>query len=183
MPKVTPEYLDARRREILVAARTLFAQKGFARTSMADVVAATGLSTGSVYRYFPSKGDLVLAVCEDGQDEEFGADTPVAAVDRLLGNVHPGREDGRAHARLVSQIWADAALDERLAPVVAGRHAGLRDLLAGLIAQESPGDDPSARDRAEVVLAALVGYAALVGVDAPVDHDGFARALVAALRG
>jgi AcrR family transcriptional regulator len=183
LPKVTPEYLDARRREILVAARTLFAEKGFARTSMADVVAATGLSTGSVYRYFPSKGDLVLAVCEDGTDERFEAETAVSAVERLLDDVRPDREDGRAHARLVSQIWADAALDERLAPVVGGRHAGLRDLLAGLIAPDPSDDGPGTRDRAEVVLAALVGYAALVGVDAPVDHDGFERALLAVLRG
>ncbi|MFG7946619.1 TetR/AcrR family transcriptional regulator, partial [Streptomyces cacaoi] len=63
MPKVTAAYFDARRQEILTAARALFADKGFVRTSMSDIAAAAGLSAGAVYRYFPSRSHLVLAMC------------------------------------------------------------------------------------------------------------------------
>jgi AcrR family transcriptional regulator len=65
MPKVTQEHRDARRRQILAAAREVFADKGFTQTSTGEIVAASGLSTGAVYSYFPSKNDLVAAVCED----------------------------------------------------------------------------------------------------------------------
>jgi hypothetical protein len=37
-------------RSILVAACELFAEKGFAHTSMADIVVATGMATGTLYR-------------------------------------------------------------------------------------------------------------------------------------
>jgi AcrR family transcriptional regulator len=58
MPRVSVGYLAARREQIVQAASRLFAERGFSRTTMADVVAASGLSTGAVYNYFPSKSDL-----------------------------------------------------------------------------------------------------------------------------
>ena len=67
MPKVGQEHLDARRQQIVDAARARFAAHGFARTSMADIVAESGLSTGAIYRYFTSKDEIVVAVCEAGQ--------------------------------------------------------------------------------------------------------------------
>ena len=62
MPKVSADHLEARRAQIVQAATRLFAERGFSRTTMAEVVAASGLSNGAVYHYFPSKSELVLAV-------------------------------------------------------------------------------------------------------------------------
>lgn len=186
MPKVTTAYLDARRQEILTAALGLFSEKGFAHTSMADIADAAGISIGAVYRYFPSKNDLVLAVCNEGEGDRIQGDTAAEAVEGLRRHVSP-LANGRPHARLVAQIWGNAAIDVLLAPTVARRHAEVRDQLAGLISQrrsrsgeQDPSGDGKRRrptDEAEVVLAALIGYAALVAVEAPVDHDGFERAL------
>jgi AcrR family transcriptional regulator len=180
LPKVTAEYLHARRQEILAAACALFAEKGFAGTSMADVVAATGLATGTLYRYFPSKNDLVLAVCQDQGSAEPGPETASETAGQLMDLVAPDA-DGRAHASLVSQIWADTAIDTALAAVVTQRHEALRNDLAAQIDQDRNGGSrsgPPSRDSAEVALAALIGYAALVAAEAPVDHDGFRRALL-----
>ncbi|MCX4705500.1 TetR/AcrR family transcriptional regulator [Streptomyces sp. NBC_01373] len=178
MPKVTAAYLEARRQEILEAALTLFAEKGFAHTSMADIAAASGISIGAVYRYFPSKGDLVLAVCSEGEGERIPGDTATEAAEQLRRHVDP-QHNGRTHARLVAQIWGNAAIDPLLASVVARQHTRIRDQLADLITQKQSGDSEhrTPSDEAEVVLAALIGYAALVAVDAHVDHDGFGRAL------
>ena len=55
MPKVSASHLAARREQIIEAAKALFAERGFSRTTMADVVAASGLSTGAVYHYFSNK--------------------------------------------------------------------------------------------------------------------------------
>ncbi|WP_149561816.1 TetR/AcrR family transcriptional regulator [Streptomyces cacaoi] len=200
MPKVTAAYFDARRQEILTAARALFADKGFVRTSMSDIAAAAGLSAGAVYRYFPSRSHLVLAMCGEegggaaeatgdteatGATEAAGGDgepalggTAAESVETLRRQVDP-RAQGLQQARLVTQIWGSAVTDDSLATVATRRHAALRDQLAGLIEQGGAdgGGRPAPRDEAEFALAALIGYAALVATDAPVDHDGFARAL------
>jgi AcrR family transcriptional regulator len=49
---------DARPQEILDAALTVFAEKGFAAARMDDVARRAGVSKGTVYLYFPSKEEL-----------------------------------------------------------------------------------------------------------------------------
>ena len=68
MPKVSQAHLDARRQQIVDAARTRFASHGFAHTSMADIVTESGLSNGAIYRYFTSKDEIVVAVCEQSSE-------------------------------------------------------------------------------------------------------------------
>ncbi len=50
------------RDHILLTATAVFAEKGFAKTSMNDIVRATGLSKGGVYWHFKSKSDLMTAI-------------------------------------------------------------------------------------------------------------------------
>lgn len=51
-----------RTREMITAkAALLFNSKGYAGVSVADVMAATGLEKGGIYRHFDSKDDLALA--------------------------------------------------------------------------------------------------------------------------
>lgn len=42
----------------------LFATKGYAGTSIADILRATGVNAGSLYYFFPGKQDLLLAVLD-----------------------------------------------------------------------------------------------------------------------
>ena len=49
MPKVTDEYRVARRDEIIDVAIRCFLRQGYARTSVADLVAESGLSAGAIY--------------------------------------------------------------------------------------------------------------------------------------
>ena len=62
MPKVTEAYRDARRDEIAAAALRCFAAKGFHRTSMADIIAESGLSAGAIYGHYESKEALLSTV-------------------------------------------------------------------------------------------------------------------------
>jgi AcrR family transcriptional regulator len=57
-------HADARRDELLRVALRLFAERGFDRTTIADIATATGTAHGLVYHYFSSKNDLLLAVLE-----------------------------------------------------------------------------------------------------------------------
>src|SRR5690349_5510683 len=49
---------EARPQEILDAALTVFAEKGFAGARMDDVARRAGVTKGTIYLYFPSKEDL-----------------------------------------------------------------------------------------------------------------------------
>ncbi|WP_320502801.1 TetR/AcrR family transcriptional regulator [Dongia rigui] len=57
-----------RRRDILAAASQLFRKDGFADTSVEAIAALAEVGTGTVYNYFSSKGDLLMAlVALDGE--------------------------------------------------------------------------------------------------------------------
>ncbi len=53
------------RQAIEDAARTLFADRGFHGTTLAEITAAAGRSTAVFYRYFADKEDLLAALAED----------------------------------------------------------------------------------------------------------------------
>lgn len=48
--------------DLLPAAEALFAEKSYHNTTVADIATRAGLATGSVYRYFESKRDILVAV-------------------------------------------------------------------------------------------------------------------------
>lgn len=65
MPRITPERREARRAEIVTAARRCFSRDGFHQTSMPDIAAEAGVSAGAPYRYFASKEEIILAIVGD----------------------------------------------------------------------------------------------------------------------
>ncbi|MBT0768659.1 TetR/AcrR family transcriptional regulator [Kineosporia sp. J2-2] len=174
MPKVSQEHLDARRQQIVDAARVRFAGHGFARTSMADIVAASGLSNGAIYRYFTSKDDLIVAVCEQGTDalpSELTATTIAAFFDHVRARA---AESG--HARLVAQIYAEAAVSPALAEIVREQLASVRAHVAGLVPARRRAD---AGQIAEAFVALSMSYNQQLAVRGDFDPAPFTAALVA----
>jgi TetR/AcrR family transcriptional regulator len=55
-----------RRNDILEAAEELFDEKGFESATIAEIARKTELSKGTIYLYFQSKDELLLAVCVKG---------------------------------------------------------------------------------------------------------------------
>jgi TetR/AcrR family transcriptional regulator len=67
---------QARRRRIQQAARTVFAERGYAKTSIEQVARQASLSVGAIYLYFRSKEDLYISLIEEtleSFDAELGA--------------------------------------------------------------------------------------------------------------
>ena len=64
MARVTQAHLDARREDILGAARMLFLNRGFAGVTMQEIASEAGISTGAIYRYYSSKDELARAFFE-----------------------------------------------------------------------------------------------------------------------
>src|SRR4051795_7148500 len=56
------------RDRLIGAALRLFAEKGYAATSIADVLREAGANSGSLYHFFPGKQDLLLAVLDAYRD-------------------------------------------------------------------------------------------------------------------
>jgi AcrR family transcriptional regulator len=71
MPKISEAARLEVRRNILTSAWKCFSQEGFHATSMDDVIAETGMSSSSVYRYFRSKDDLIDAAAQDTMAQTY----------------------------------------------------------------------------------------------------------------
>ena len=64
VPTTTAEAKEQRREAILEAAQRTFAQYGYEGATVARLEAATGLSRGGIFNYFPTKDDIFLALAE-----------------------------------------------------------------------------------------------------------------------
>jgi AcrR family transcriptional regulator len=65
MPRVSQDHLEARRRQILDAARRCFAIYGYEGATVRRLEEATGLSRGAIFHHFGDKETLFLALARD----------------------------------------------------------------------------------------------------------------------
>lgn len=80
---VNPQKAEMRRREILLAAKTCFENRGFHSTTMAEICAAANISAGALYRYFDSKEMIIHAMAEE---EMAGVRGNIIETIRLIEN-------------------------------------------------------------------------------------------------
>ncbi len=76
------ERLAENRGRILKAARRLVAQGGFREAQISAVAEVAGLSTGAIYRYFPSKAELFIEVLTAAVRHEIEILRAIAAEPR-----------------------------------------------------------------------------------------------------
>ena len=104
------------RRLIVEAAATLFAERGYARTSFAAVAAAAGVAVNTVYTSVGGKSALIMAMSEDG-----AADALAVEAERRIGECTDPREilrivaDGTGQVRRRRQQTLTILLDNRTA--------------------------------------------------------------------
>ena len=110
-----------REARILRAAELLFARRGFADTGMQDIATRARLAVGTLYNYFASKPEILLAIVERDTAEGLSAGEevlkhpprdPVVAVQVLLERaVSPyGRHDRALWRELLGAAMADPTL-------------------------------------------------------------------------
>jgi TetR/AcrR family transcriptional regulator, cholesterol catabolism regulator len=56
---------DRRQERVVAIAAELFAERGYAATSMTDLSEATGLAAGGLYHYIGSKKQLLFRICDE----------------------------------------------------------------------------------------------------------------------
>ncbi len=122
-PKVTEEYLEERRQQIISAAEVCFARLGIHGTTLENIRAEAGLSRGAVYHYFKSKEDIVEGLRERSRKADMEAfEQNVTGGDpleelltmlryQLQLTIGPGR---KIDSRVATFLWAEALLNERI---------------------------------------------------------------------
>ncbi len=181
------QFLEARRAEILEAARGVFVQEGCDAASMHQIAKAAGVSAGNIYRYFPNKEALIVAVCEDCEaaDREKFAAMSAANVSPLGALFAVGddafsqfaEENARESTMLMLESALVAARHAEFGPAVEHQIAQIRDSLTALVggAQEAGELDPSVDPRAlgELLLSVVSGLRLLqLQTNGDVNTDG-----------
>ncbi|MFF7655945.1 TetR/AcrR family transcriptional regulator [Streptomyces sp. NPDC007983] len=190
MPKVSQQYRDARRAEILAAARRCFVREGFHGTSMQDLLAEVGLSSGAVYRYFPGKQDMIIAIAEENLAEVTGevrrmtAAEPAVSIGELLARIFQTikakhEEDGFAAIALL--VWAECLRDPTLAERIKGTLTDVTAELADIVRerQESGGlpVEIPAGQLTQVIVASVPGYILQLATLGPAVVEGLPGAV------
>lgn len=114
--KRSRQRLEERERGILDAATELFASHGFHATSTRKVAAAAGVSEGTVFHYFGSKNDLMLAILDRFYNGVLNP-RAVEILDTVMDTPTRLRELALHHVRSLS---ANNALMMRLLQVYVG---------------------------------------------------------------
>jgi TetR/AcrR family transcriptional regulator, transcriptional repressor of aconitase len=190
VPKVSAEHREARREEILCAARRRFASEGFHATSMQDILTESGLSAGAVYRYFDSKSDIVSAIaCENMSNlldslesyADSAADLPVAdAVVAVLQRIR-AKHEGDSLARLALQVWAESARDPALRARFCDTHQRFRAIVRTLVQRRHPDLGTEADAVAGAITAIVPGFLhqlALLDPEATKDFEAGVRRML-----
>src|SRR5215470_12302949 len=92
-----------RRAELIDVAQGLFLTRGYERTTINDVISATGVSKGAFYHHFRSKEELLEAISARFAHESVGfiqtlrADPGLDALQRLNLLLSLGRDWKREH--------------------------------------------------------------------------------------
>lgn len=190
MPRLSQRYRDARRRQILEAARHCFARNGFQATSMQDILAEAGLSAGSVYSHFTGKHAIIIAITDEVAEQitsslntAFARQQP-PGLDEALGHMLSTLEQADV-APLAVTVWAEAARDPELGQRLSARYSRLRDQMTALVrhCQHQGTIDPHApaEDVAEVLTALVPAFLSQQALGAGIDAAAFSRGLRALL--
>lgn len=109
MPRASAEVAAETARQVLVAATTLFAVRGYAAVSLEGVAEAAGVTRGAVYHHYRNKAGLFEAVAEQAQVNV------AAAVEEAA---EAAGDDPESRLRAGSQAFLDAITDAPFARIL-----------------------------------------------------------------
>ena len=164
---LSPRVREQRER-ILVAAQHCFVQYGFHAASMANIAEAAGMSAGLIYRYFPNKSAIVLAIIERQSERELediralsASADPVESLLECFTEWARPRPDMRImNAALFLETSAEATRDRQVAKAI--HHADelacteFRQWLERPAAEGGIGMSPAISDRRSLAMMLLV---------------------------
>ena len=119
-----PDHSEDRRRQILRAAMTCFARRGFHLTTMNDISVEAQISVGLIYRYFENKDAVITFMASEHLDDlrrvleqARRAPTLFEALE-LVSIRHCEEQPEHLHLSLVLDLFAEAARNEQVRVLV-----------------------------------------------------------------
>lgn len=196
MTKVTQAHVEARTASILEAAEKVFAEKGFAGATMADVAREAGISAGAIYRYFPSKEALIEALSREQRERNEAIAESVRAAGST-GEVLTGlaekffRPLEKPEAFLEQCVEFELTSEARRNPQI--RETRARDyqvliqsftaVIRGGQAEGVINPEVDAVSVARLMIASFEGLTMQLAVDESIDVRAYANALQAMMSG
>jgi TetR/AcrR family transcriptional regulator, repressor for uid operon len=189
MRTADPALHDRRRSEIVQAAQRCFVVRGFHQSTMAEIAAASGLSMGLLYRYFPSKGEIIIAVSALDKQAMLSTVAAFASSESaqqavsvwIARTIHLARDV--EYATLACEIVAEAARNPTLHKRLAADNAAVRTaLVAGLKKLQkrgAVGKHVDAMTLADVLMMIMDGAVGRAAVDDSVHRSGLADQMTA----
>ncbi|HEX5408087.1 MAG TPA: TetR/AcrR family transcriptional regulator [Pseudonocardiaceae bacterium] len=152
--------IDAQRDAIVAAAIAVLTELGYGGCSVAAVAARAGVATGTVYKHFASKAELVGEVFEQVVSGEVTAVASAAAVPDLPANRVVAVLETFAHRALKVPRLAYALLAEPVDAAVDAKRLEFRrayqDIIADIVT-DGVGAGTLPPQNARITAAALVG--------------------------
>lgn len=106
--KLRERQAEATRQLLVAVARGLFAERGYARTSVEEIIQRAGVARGALYHHFSGKDTLFLAVYEAVQSEMASRAVTAAVAER----------DPWASARAGLAAFLEACLEPEFRQIV-----------------------------------------------------------------
>jgi TetR/AcrR family transcriptional repressor of nem operon len=166
MARVSRELADQHRLAITDASARLFREHGLNGVSVAELMAAAGLTHGGFYGHFASKDDLAAEACRSAfarsiarwQSRVAASGDPAAARQSLITHfLSPRARSSPGTTCPAAGLAGDVAREPAAAPVRASFREGVAGLVDILAALEDRGG--AAPDRAQ----ALADFSTMVG--------------------
>ncbi|TMF85491.1 MAG: TetR family transcriptional regulator [Chloroflexi bacterium] len=133
------------RQRIIDAAISLHAQRGVIATNWEEIAEGAGVSTATVYRHFPSLGELVPACARTAFEAGASLPTPAQAAAAFAGLTRPAprierliRESCRCYE--LGAGWLAAARRDAKSVPALDRAVRLQDRVLGVLIQTALGD-------------------------------------------
>ena len=166
MPRVSRQQTDANRAAITEAATRLIRERGVDRLSVADLMAAAGLTHGGFYGHFESKQALAATACRNAFEQSAqrwnrrvasAADAASARATIIEGFLSRASRNSPGTSCPATALAADVAREPNEAPIRTSYVQGVEALLAILATLEPHTDAVSARRAAVAEFSLLVG--------------------------
>src|SRR5258705_6521849 len=162
-----PDLTQERRRQILRAAMTCFARRGFHPTTVNDISAEAEISVGLIYRYFDGKDAIIKVIASEHLEDlreilkqARAAPTLFQALE-IIAVCHCEEQPEHVHAAFVADLYAEAARNEQVRALVRDVIEFFTDSVADLIARSDEAigaaDGLSPRTAAEIIVDSLRG--------------------------
>jgi AcrR family transcriptional regulator len=191
MPKVTEAHVESRKQQILEAAIRCFGRQGFHKTTMQDICTEASLSPGALYRYFPSKEEIIEAMVAERRRQGFvrieqarRLSSTIDALNTLSGAFDD--LDDIAGCAVDVELWGEAFRNPRIAAALSGDIAAVTNAFAEIIrvAQDRGDINPNVKPHTVARVMIYLFHGIVIQNPRPsIDLNGYVEALKAMMTG